>query len=147
MRRFVEGTFDDKYLSTIGVKISRRTLELDNKTVNLLIWDLAGGDDNIRSSNNYLLGSTGAVIVCDLTREETLAIAEQYVLQVKELNAAIKIVLLANKRDIVERRQIDADQLASFAEQFENVVALETSAKTGENVELAFATLAEQLVN
>ena len=45
VQRFVEGIFDDRYLSTIGVKINRKQLTVDDYVATLLIWDLAGGDD------------------------------------------------------------------------------------------------------
>ncbi len=147
VRRFVEGNFDEKYHSTIGVKISRRSVDLAHCKVNLMVWDLAGGDDNIRSSTNYLLGSAGALIVCDLTRSETLSLVEKYIYQVRGLNSDIKIVMLANKKDIEDKRQISPEMLAEFVGQFDGIEVIETSAKTGENVEDAFAFLANQLVS
>ena len=73
VRQFVEGQFTDKYLSTIGVKVSRKTVERPQSQLKFLIWDLAGGDDFTQVGNNYLRGAKGALIVCDLTRAETLA--------------------------------------------------------------------------
>src|SRR5512147_1281675 len=78
VRRYVEGRFDDKYLSTIGVKISRKTLARSTGTLNLLIWDLAGSDEFNTIAPSYLRGAAGALIVCDLTRPETLKVFAQY---------------------------------------------------------------------
>ncbi|MCP5099231.1 MAG: GTP-binding protein, partial [Chloroflexi bacterium] len=72
IRQYVEGKFDDRYLSTIGVKISRKTLKRDAMTLNLLIWDLAGGDNQNQIQATYLRGAVGALMVCDLTRTETI---------------------------------------------------------------------------
>ena len=68
IRRYVEDRFDDKYLSTIGVKISRKIVQRPDYALTLLIWDLAGGDDINQLSRRYLLGAVGAILVCDLTR-------------------------------------------------------------------------------
>lgn len=67
VRRFVEGHFEDKYLSTIGVKVARKSLDRDETKLNLLIWDLVGGNEFSRSETGYLLGTAGALVVCDLT--------------------------------------------------------------------------------
>lgn len=141
IRRFVEGRFDDKYLSTIGVKISRKTLERDDHRLNLLIWDLAGGDDFSKASANYLRGAAGALLVCDLTRAETLATLTDYAQQLRELDETAVLVLVGNKADLLEERQISDDALAAAAEAFAAPYLL-TSALTGHHVEAAFHHLA-----
>lgn len=144
VRHFVEGRFDDKYLSTIGVKISRRSVEVDDEqSVNLIVWDLAGGDEFLRGNTSYLRGSSGALIICDLTRPQTLQTAEQYAHQIRSTNPFVELIFLGNKVDLSAERQIRDEQLATVAEGFSSPYFL-TSAKTGENVELAFALLAKR---
>ena len=116
IRRFVEDRFEDKYLSTIGVKISRKVLQRPDHELNLLIWDLAGGDDIDQLSRRYLLGAVGAVLVCDLTRPETLEIVDQYVKIMYEVNRDSALVLAANKVDLEEERAISDEVLATAAE-------------------------------
>jgi len=143
VRRFVEGRFDDRYLSTIGVKISRKTLERPTGLLNMLVWDLAGADE-FGSQSAYLRGAAGALIVCDLTRRETLAAFERYARQVRALNVAAPLVFLGNKVDLVAERAItDADLQAASATL--GGPYLLSSAKTGEQVEAAFLHLAERL--
>ena len=145
VRRFVEGKFDDRYLSTIGVKISRKTIsngELDYDT-NLIVWDLAGGDEFLRSNSSYLRGAAGALIICDLTRPQTLGAAEQYAHQIRSINREAGIILIANKVDLVDERVIDDTQLAAVAAAFENCPVHLTSAKNGQNVEVSFTQLAQ----
>ena len=101
VRRYVEGKFDDKYLSTIGVKISRKVLERDGYTLNLLIWDLAGGEDFEEISQRYLLGAVGALIVCDLTRVDTLTYMKEYAERLRVSDAGAAIVLAGNKVDSI----------------------------------------------
>ena len=79
IRQFVEDRFDDRYLTTIGVKISRKTIARSYGSMSMLIWDLAGSTGfNSISNSSYMQGTAGAVIVCDITRRETLAIFSEY---------------------------------------------------------------------
>ena len=97
IRRFVEGMFDDKYLSTIGVKISRKRLKRDSHYLNLLIWDLAGGDNYVKANRSYLRGAVGGIIVCDLTRMETLPAFARYTEQLQAVSPNAHIVYAGNK--------------------------------------------------
>ena len=144
IRRYVEGRFDDKYLTTVGVVVSRRAIMRSDLALHLLIWDLAGGRDF--SQSGYLLGAAGALITCDLTRATTLAAFQGYAAQVRAVNPHSAIVLLANKSDLDEERAISDEQLLSVAHQH-NCPMLLTSAKSGENVERAFSTLADALMS
>ncbi|MBK8903401.1 MAG: GTP-binding protein [Anaerolineaceae bacterium] len=144
IRRFVEDRFDDKYLSTIGVKISRKTLTRQDHLLNLLIWDLAGGDDFSKTSASYLRGAAGALLVCDLTRADTLATLTDYAQQLKAMDETAVLVLVANKADLVAERQISEAALAEMAETFTAPYLL-TSALTGSHVEAAFHHLANAI--
>lgn len=144
VRRFIEGRFDDRYLSTIGVKISRKVMERQDYTLNLLIWDLAGGEDFKEISQRYLLGAVGALIVCDLTRPETLTLLEDYASRFRETNKGAVMVLIGNKSDLVDEKAVTDENLASAA-LISECPWLLTSAKTGENVEQAFELLADQI--
>ena len=143
VRRFVEDRFDDKYLSTIGVKISRKTLARSYGTLNLLVLDLAGGD-NFDSGSSYLRGTSGAVIVCDLTRHETLSAFERYAAQVRAVNPGSSLVFVGNKVDRVDQRAITDAELRAVCATLNGSFLL-ASAKTGEQVEAAFLALAQKL--
>lgn len=144
VRRFVEGRFDDRYLSTIGVKVSRKTVEMDQLLLNLMIWDLVGGNEYLHTERSYLLGTAGALIVCDLTRESSLDAYTRYTQQVRAVNADAVILYLANKLDLRDERQITAGQLEQLCASLGGDLFL-TSAKTGEGVHEAFANLSRQI--
>ena len=73
INRFVYDRFDERYLSTIGVKVTRKELApRQGRPAHLLIWDMAGSEDFSGVRNNYLQGASGALLVCDLTRANTL---------------------------------------------------------------------------
>ena len=144
VRRFVEGRFDEKYHSTIGVKISRKILDRDQHQLNLLIWDLVGGNEFARREASYLLGTAGALIVCDLTRPQTLSVLTHYARQLHSINPQIALVFIGNKVDLTEERAITDEQLTAVCESLGGECLL-TSAKTGEQVEAAFIRLADKL--
>lgn len=140
VRRFVEGRFEDKYLSTIGVKISRRVLLRPSSQLNLLVWDLAGSEE-FNSQSAYVRGAAGAVVVCDLTRRETLAGLERYAKQMQAANGPVPLVFAANKADLTQERVIAEAELHAVAQTW-HASLWHTSAKTGHNVEAAFEALA-----
>lgn len=144
IRRFVEGRFDDEYLTTVGVVVSRKSVFYPEYTLNLLIWDLAGGRDFSQSA--HLMGVTGAMLVCDLTRSATLATVRTYAGYLREVNPQVKLILLANKCDLAEERIIQDEQLQAMAGDLDASLEI-TSAKTDYGVDVAFKSLADALIN
>lgn len=144
IRRYVEGKYDEKYLSTIGVNISRKSVELDNHILNMLIWDLAGGDDFSKLGRSYLSGAVAALVVCDLTREETITSYQFYTAQMRSINPQVKLLFIGNKSDLETDHCIDIKELTSISTTLGGRF-LATSAKTGFQVEEAFRHLAEQI--
>ena len=144
IRRYVEGRYDDAYLSTIGVNISRKSIEQEDHTLNMLIWDLAGGDDFSKMGQAYLMGAVAALIVCDLTRHDTLQSFEFYATQLRTINPKAHIIFIGNKADLEEERCIDNAELTAISESYAGRY-LATSAKTGLHVEDAFKYLAAQI--
>ena len=143
VRRFVEGRFDDKYLSSIGVKISRKVFDYGDRQLNLLLWDLAGGESFIKFQASYLRGASGAMIVCDLSRHETLGHLAEYAQQLRSANTRAAILFVGNKVDL-DTREISDKDLQDISGAFESAFLL-TSAKTGQQVEAAFQILAGQI--
>jgi small GTP-binding protein len=141
VRRFVEGRYDEKYHSTIGVSVMRRRLDRPAGALNFILWDLAGGENDAHSSN-YLIGAAGGLIVCDLTRPETLQCFTRCAAQLRAVNPQAVLVFAANKVDLVETRCLGEDALREASAGGPLVY---TSAKTGEQVARAFELLAEQL--
>ncbi|MBN1668092.1 MAG: GTP-binding protein [Anaerolineales bacterium] len=146
VERFVYQRFSEQYLSTIGVRIARKTICLTGETdVNLFVWDLAGGEAYTGVQASYLQGSSGALLVCDLTRPETLQILPVYAGQVRSINPQASLYLLANKSDLVTQRRVTDRELTALAGELDADFQL-TSAKTGQGVETAFYRLAERIL-
>ena len=144
VRRFVEGRFDDKYLSTIGVKISRKMVGSGSESVNLILWDLAGGEDFMRLTPSYLRGAAGALLVCDLVREETVGACIQYATALREHNSEAVFVIAANKYDLFDQSKVTEEDVEGLAAEL-GASWVYTSAKDGLNVENAFGLLVESL--
>jgi small GTP-binding protein len=147
IKKFVTDKFDDKYITTIGTKITKKDLRYDvpgkEMILTLMIWDILGqkGYTSIQASSYK--GAEGAMIVCDLTRKETLASTIEYwIPELRKVAENIPFVFVGNKCDLVEQRQISEDELRATAAQFGSA-SFVSSAKTGENVETIFSKLGE----
>jgi small GTP-binding protein len=140
VRQYVEGRFDDRYLSTIGVNVSRKSLDWNGSQYQLLIWDLAGGDKFFQYQNSYLSGALGAIIVADLTRHSTLEHLGDHVGQIRKANPGASIVFVGNKLDLANEREIEDEELKKVSELYQCRWIL-ASAKTGNQVEDGFQEL------
>lgn len=148
VRRFVYNLFDDRYISTIGVRVSRKTvtvpLEHDLAELTLMVWDLAGSEEFNRVSNSYLRGAAGAVLVYDLTRKSTFDQLYNYVLSLHKVNPHAKLVVAGNKSDLVDRRQLDMQPAEQLAAEL-NAPLFFTSARQGDEVDNMFRYLGRLL--
>lgn len=149
VRQFVYSVFDDRYLSTIGVKVSRKVVATprgdDVAELTLMLWDLAGAEefDGVRAS--YLRGSAGALLVCDVTRRGTLDTLHAYAADLRSVAPGAPVILAANKSDLADRREISEDQVAAVARELLGPYYL-TSAKSGAGVEDAFRHLGRLVI-
>jgi len=143
IRRFVDNQFSDTYLSTIGVKISKKEISLTEETVQALIWDIEGGTALKPVNTTYLIGAHGCILVADSTREETIEHIDNYIALVRKISPKAPIVLVLNKCDMlsdIERECVDYETKQKYADRVEEVYL--SSAKTGEAVETMFHTVA-----
>jgi small GTP-binding protein len=149
VRRFVYDRFEDKYLSTIGVKVSRKTvvIPLADRVIDLalILWDLAGSEEFDQFRASYLRGAAGAVLVCDLTRPETFDHLPSYIDDLHKVNPAARIILAANKADLVDQQSIIQSQIEAYASDL-NTPCYITSAKSGAQVETLFRQLGHMLM-
>jgi small GTP-binding protein len=149
VRRFVYDRFDERYISTIGVKVSRKIVALphDDGVVELalMLWDLAGSEEFGRVRTSYMRGAAGALLVCDVTRPETLDALQTYALDLRHVSPAARIVLAGNKSDLVDRQQVSAEEIGRAAAELGAPYDW-TSAKTGTGVEALFRRLGQMLL-
>jgi small GTP-binding protein len=142
--RFVSSVFDDKYLTTVGVKVDKKIVTIDGGEVKLLLWDLYGQDEFQTVRTSYLRGASGYLLVADGTRMQTLAVARSLHQTAAEVVGNVPFVLVLNKSDLEPQWEVDARGLLRMAE--EGWPVIRTSAKTGAGVEDAFLRLARDMV-
>ena len=144
VERYVHSLFSDKYLSTVGVKISKKVLSVDATEVTLVLWDMEGKDIYTNVNLSYLRGAMGFFVVADGTRQETLEMAIS--LREAALNIAgnIPSCLLVNKADLKNQWEITDAMLAPLAGQ--GIPILCTSAKDGTGVAEAFTDLTKNML-
>jgi small GTP-binding protein len=140
VKRYVESVFSETYLTTVGVKIDKKTVDLGERTVNLILWDVAGEDDVSTVRMTYLRGCAGYVLVADGTRPSTLEVALSLRERVEADHGRLPFVLLLNKNDLQEQWAIGGAELEDLRQAGWSVRS--SSARTGEGVEDAFRELA-----
>jgi small GTP-binding protein len=140
VKRFVESVFSETYLTTVGVKIDKKTVDLGERTVNLILWDVAGEDDISTVRMSYLRGCAGYVLVADGTRPSTLDVALSLRDRVEADHGRLPFVLLLNKNDLQEQWALGSAEIDELRQAGWSVRS--TSARTGDGVEDAFAELA-----
>ena len=153
IRRFVDRQFSDQYLSTVGVKISRKNVELElagqpaKKNVQLLIWDLEGHTKFKAIAPSYLQGASGAIVVADLTLQETVDNLGERIQLVLSVNPKAAVIVALNKADLVEEEKLaKLAQSIQFTEKQRVIAIYTTSAKTGKDVDEMFQKLAQKMV-
>ncbi|MEZ6195144.1 MAG: Rab family GTPase [Planctomycetota bacterium] len=143
--QFVHRKFSDRYLTTLGVKVDKRTVAIDGRELNLILWDLAGEDDLSTVRSSYLRGLHGCIVVIDGTRGRTLEVARDIRARVaSEQGASTPMVFVVNKLDLAAEWEIEEAALTAL--EAEGVAVVRASAKTGEGVAEAFAILARGLL-
>jgi small GTP-binding protein len=153
IRRFVERQFSDQYLSTVGVKISKKTLDLQvgeeqkNQNLQLMIWDLEGHTKFKAIAPSYLQGASGALVVGDVTRQETIDRIPEHINLFFSVNAKGFIILALNKSDLVDEEKLQKlEQLLQSSQQERLLAIYQTSAKNGLNVDEIFQKLASRII-
>ncbi len=139
--QFIHQKFSDKYLTTIGVKVNKKTVEVAGESVSLLIWDIAGEVTQDKVPTSYFLGASGILYVVDLSRPLTFKNIVADIEYLKELLPGAEIKVVGNKKDLLSSTEID-----QVVQSIEVPVDSTTSAKTGENVEGLFLSLTKEMI-
>lgn len=144
VQQYVNSIFNERYQTTLGVKIDKKTVNVESQTIELILWDLAGEDEFMEVRSSYLRGSAAVILVADGTRAETLDVAIKLKHKVYNEVGEIPFILLVNKMDLMDNWTIDKVTLKQLEDDGWEII--QTSAKDSDNVEAAFQTLANQLM-
>lgn len=150
VRRFTQNSFDDKYIASIGVKVSKRSMEFNiaGQTIRLdmMIFDVLGQHDFHRLRRMYVDGADGAMLVCDLSRLDTIESIESFWYpEMEKIVGKIPMIVMGNKCDIADEKSDGAALLRTVS----GILMLPTqlcSAKSGADVEEAFSKLGHDIL-
>lgn len=138
LHQFTESKFISDSPHTIGVEFGTRIVDVQSKKIKLQIWDTAGQERFRAVTRSYYRGAAGALLVYDTTRRATFNHVTSWLTDARNLtNPNTVIVLIGNKIDMEEHRDVSYEEAAAFAKE-NDLIFIETSAKSGQNVEEAF---------
>ena len=152
--RYLGDTFKKNYTITIGADFAVKRMNINGEEITLQIWDLAGQPRFSKVREVYYNGTTGALLIYDISRRDTF---EKIANWIRELiknnqNRIVPVILLANKSDLrgTDQEKISREEGESYAKELGNwakfeIPHVETSAKSGDNVEAAFVKLVENI--
>ena len=145
VRRFVFSIFEDRYHSTIGVKIDKKELEIEGRELQFMLWDIAGEDERFSVPQTYLRGASGYLLVIDGTRKETLDQALDLQGRAEGAVGKIPFIAVLNKSDLEDEWELDQDKLDDLTSN--NWTVIKTSAKLGTGVEEVFYELGKKILS
>jgi small GTP-binding protein len=151
IKKYIYNVFDDKYITSIGTKVTKKEILLPGASTDgrdmmmtMLLWDILGQREHSRLHAMFYQGAEGAMVVCDITRMDTVRNMRVWVDSFRAVVKDVPIILLLNKADLLEPEAFDKTEVEKLSKDFK-AQYLFTSAKRGDNVELAFQTFANQL--
>lgn len=143
--RFMYDKFDNTYQATIGIDFLSKTMYLEDRTVRLQLWDTAGQERFRSLIPSYIRDSSVAVVVYDVSNRPSFLNTARWVEEVRtERGSDVIIVLVGNKTDLVDKRQVSIEEGDAKAREF-GVLFIETSAKAGFNIKALFRKIAAAL--
>jgi small GTP-binding protein len=145
MKRLCDGTFTETLRFTSGVADRRREIEVLNRKISLHIWDTAGQEKYRGINRMYYRGASGAIFVFDITSNESFLKLESWLKEFKQEVADGEIILVGNKLDLEEKREVPQDVARNFALR-NGMFYIETSAKNDTGVLEAFSKLGENIL-
>ncbi|MHA2224975.1 MAG: Rab family GTPase [Candidatus Hodarchaeales archaeon] len=147
IRRYVQRTFSNEYIKTIGSNFLLKKIQLkEGMKMTMQLWDLSGQDSFRNIRPQYYLNSRGGILVFDLTRHTTLESLENWYSDFTQKTGDVPLMVFGNKSDLKEQIEVQHDEGKMVAQKF-GAEYLETSALNGTGVESGFLNLAWKVVD
>uniref|UniRef100_A0A2D4ITN1 Ras-related protein Rab-19 n=1 Tax=Micrurus lemniscatus lemniscatus TaxID=129467 RepID=A0A2D4ITN1_MICLE len=147
VHRFKSGQYHTKQQNTIGVDFTVRSLEIDGKKVKIQVWDTAGQERFRTITQSYYRSAHGAILAYDITKKSTFESIPHWIYEIEKYGAAnLVLMLIGNKSDESEKRQVLFEDACTLAEKHGLLAVLETSAKEAQNIDEVFILMAKELM-
>eukprot|EP00472_Partenskyella_glossopodia_P003532 CAMPEP_0197516286 /NCGR_PEP_ID=MMETSP1318-20131121/1151_1 /TAXON_ID=552666 /ORGANISM="Partenskyella glossopodia, Strain RCC365" /LENGTH=201 /DNA_ID=CAMNT_0043064897 /DNA_START=179 /DNA_END=781 /DNA_ORIENTATION=- len=144
--RFADDQFVENYMPTVGVDFRYRKFTLNGNRVKLQIWDTAGQERFRTMTASYYRGADGVILVYDISNEKSFQHVKDWMKSVdKYAREGVIRMVLGNKSDMEEKRRVPKNKAEAYADN-SDVMWLETSAKSADNVTLAYRRMAKRLI-
>ena len=145
--RFTENKWQENFTPTIGVDFKLSTLEINNKKIKMQVWDTAGQERFRTIISSYFKGSHGLLLIFDITKMESFKSLDTWLNEIeKHANDNVLKILIGNKIDLKDKREVTYEEAKAYSES-KGLAYMETSAKTGDNVNEAFKELAKLMMS
>ena len=145
LSRYINNEFSYSSKSTVGVEFGSKIIKTNDKLIKIQIWDTAGQERYKSITSAYYKGAKGAFVVYDITRRDTFMNVDKWIGELKSTgNEDVFILLIGNKSDLEQERQVSTEEVTKKAEQLK-IAFCETSALEGKNIEYAFQTVVEEV--
>ena len=144
--RFISDKFNESYMTTSGIDLKSKDIEIKNKNIRIQIWDTAGQEKYRAITRNLFLKVLGVLIIYDITNEKSYNNLKTWVELIREdCGSHMQIIIVGNKCDLDSERKINQEEVMKYAKK-EKIEYIETSCKTGENVQKAVKTICEKIL-
>jgi Ras-related protein Rab-11A len=144
LSRLNKDAFSEENSNTVGIEFVTKTMTVDGEDVKAQIWDTAGQERFSSMMGTYYRKAKGALLLFSITDRQSFIDADGWFKQIMELGEeGVMVLLVGNKSDVDESdREVSNEEARAYAEE-NDMLYIETSAKTGENVGRAFQTCVE----
>ena len=142
---FMDKKFNPNHMTTTGIDLKTTNIELKNKKIRIQIWDTCGQEKYKSITKNLFLKVQGILAVYDITNRNSFSNLKNWIKSVKSDVNHSKLLIIGNKSDLEEQREVPKNEAIEYAKE-ENIEYLETSCKTGENINKAITLICEEII-
>ncbi|MHA1988446.1 MAG: Rab family GTPase [Promethearchaeota archaeon] len=146
VNHYLTNEFHENIQATLGATIHIKFIEVENGKITLQIWDFGGHKNFMFLIPSYARGSSGAVFMFDLTRRESLEKLNDWLVEFSKVSRNIPLILVGNKIDLERERICTKEEALNIMKSYNFVKYIESSAKTGENIQLVFESLVLEIL-
>ncbi|MHA1612468.1 MAG: Rab family GTPase [Promethearchaeota archaeon] len=147
IRRYINNTFMETTIGTIGVDFMIKHIKYRENDVSLTLWDFAGEEKFRSLFSGYIAGASGALILCDISNHDSYLELQDWMKLIGETSRKITKMLIISKIDLLDRAEISEDEIENFVKVYEIDCVVRCSAKTGENVGTVFDTITQSIID